>query len=127
MAQDGIDDRYRPDPEPGDDDLWPAPPETDAEAARWKSGPDAGYPHDPGMNMACEYGDCDHREAPHIAASRSHATQEADDESESWYETSAREVPGVGRKQIDVAMSREVNGDREARFAAGSAAKQHAA
>src|SRR5260370_29333795 len=66
MAQDEIDDRYRPDPEPGDDDLWPAPPETDAEAARWKSGPDAGYPHDPGMNMACEYGDCDHREAPHI-------------------------------------------------------------
>ncbi len=69
------------------------------------------------MNMACEYGDCDHREAPHIAASRSHAPREAD-ETGSWYETSAREVPGVGRKQIDVAMGREVNADPEARFAA---------
>ncbi len=34
MAQDGIDDRYRPDPEPGDKRPVAGAPETDVEAAR---------------------------------------------------------------------------------------------
>ena len=63
--------------------------------------------------MACEYGDCDHREAPHIAALRKDALRQAG-KGEPSPETSGREIPRAAREQAYVAMSREVNADREA-------------
>ena len=63
--------------------------------------------------MACESGDCDHREAPHIAALNNNTLRQAE-KGEPSPETLDREIPRVGREQVCVAMSRKVNADREA-------------
>ena len=63
--------------------------------------------------MACESGDCDHREAPHIAALNNNTLRQAE-KGEPSPETSGREIPRAAREQAYVAMSREVNADREA-------------